>query len=240
MLYILIIGILMNFIGDFSVSNTKGKSMFAEGVFFIKKSLFLSMNGFEPWMCAADSDFMGRLYKKKLKIHFTDEILFHRRIHNENLTKRGDTGLGSKLRASYWKISKNKKGDGNPESLSLSEFVPILNHIPIEPKVYVETEEELQEKYIRELRKNILGQINNRKNNKLTPPEKSEKKPMVINYNKVNDLLKNRIIPNPTPKVKKVDDTTKNTISNREMVKTIFPGKPNRRNGDPIMTFGKK
>ena len=45
-------------------------------------------------MCAADSDFMGRLYKKKLKIHFTDEILFHRRIHNENLTKRGDTPTG--------------------------------------------------------------------------------------------------------------------------------------------------
>ena len=228
---------LVNFVGDFNVNNVKGKSMFAEGVFFIKKSLFLSMNGFEPWMCAADSDFMARLYKKKLKIHFTDEILFHRRIHTENLTKRGDTGLGSKLRASYWKISKNKKGDGNPESLSLSEFVPILNHRPIEPKVYVESEEELQEKHIKELRKTVLTQINSRKNNKLTPPEKVEKTHMVINYNKVNDLLKNRIIPKPIPKVK---NEGKNITTNREIVKSIFPGKTNRRGGDPIINIGGK
>ena len=231
---------LVNFVGDFNVNNVKGKSMFAEGVFFIKKSLFLSMNGFEPWMCAADSDFMARLYKKKLKIHFTDEILFYRRIHSENFTKRGDTGLGSKLRSSYWKISKNKKGDGNPNSLSLSEFVPILNHRPIEPKVYVETEEELYENRIRQLRKETLEKINNKTPKVISKP--IEKKPMVIDYEKVNKLLKNRVIPNPTPKVKKVDDSikNKNTMSNREMVKTMFPGKPNRRNDYQTMTFGKK
>lgn len=230
---------LLNFVGDFDISNTKGKPMFAEGVFHIKKSLFLSMNGFEPWMCAADSDFMGRLYKKKLKIHFTDEVLFYRRIHSENLTKRGDTGLGSKLRASYWKISKNKKGDGNPKSLSLSEFVPILNYIPTEPNVYVESEEELQEKAIRELRKNVLDQINNRKNNKLTPPEKTEKKVMVINYEKINNLLKNRILPKSEVKqVTKTEDV--HNLTNKEMTKLLLPGKPNRRNGDQIMSFGKK
>jgi glycosyltransferase involved in cell wall biosynthesis len=254
---------LANFVGDFNINNVKGKSMFAEGVFFIKKSLFLSMNGFEPWMCAADSDFMGRLYKKKLKIHFTDEILFYRRIHSENLTKRGDTGLGSKLRALYWKISKNKKGDGNPQTLSISEFVPILYYKPgdgnsqtlsiselvqilsskpIEDKIYVESEEELQEKYIRELRKTVLSQINNRKNNKLTPPEKVEKKPMVVNYEKVNNLLKNRVIPKPIPKVKE-DNTVpenKNITTNKEMSKLNLPGKKNRRSDIPYINVGRK
>lgn len=234
---------LMNFIGDFSVTNIKGKSMFAEGVFFIKKSLFLSMNGFEPWMCAADSDFMARLYKKKLKIHFTDEILFHRRIHNENLTKRADTGLGSKLRATYWKISANKKGDGNPNSLSLSEFVPILNHRPIEPKVYVETEEELYEKRIRQLRKETLDKVFNHENYRVAPPvEKIEKKISSINYEKINNLLNNKVIPKPIPKVKQVNNTPENKkiITNKEMVKLIFPDKKNRRGGDNTMSFGGK
>jgi len=237
---------LMNFIGDFSVSNTKGKSIFAEGVFFIKKSLFLSMNGFEPWMCAADSDFMARLYKKKLKIHFTDEILFHRRIHTENLTKRGDTGLGSKLRASYWKISKNKKGDGNPDSLSLSEFVPILNHKPIEPKVYVETEEELNEKRIRQLRKETLEKINNK--TKVVEQEvKLEKKPFVIDYDKINNLLKNRVHVDPKPRVvnqNKPDDRQtiidQKTMTNKKTIEMLLPSKKNRRNGDPIMNIGGK
>ncbi len=233
---------LVNFVGDFNVNNVKGKSMFAEGVFFIKKSLFLSMNGFEPWMCAADSDFMGRLYKKKLKIHFTNEILFYRRIHSENLTKRGDTGLGSKLRASYWKISKNKKGDGNPQMLSISEFVPILSYKPIEHKIYVESEEELQEKRIKELRESVLSQINNRKNNKLTPLKKVEKKPMVINYEKVNNLFKNRVIPKPIPKVIQMNDTldNKKIITNKEIAKLTFPSKKNRRIGNNMMNLGKK
>ena len=192
-------------------------------------------------MCAADSDFMGRLYKKKLKIHFTDEILFHRRIHNENLTKRGDTGLGSKLRESYWKISKNKKGDGNPNSLSLSEFVPFLTHRPIEPKVYVETEEELYEKRIRQLRKETLEKINNK--TKVVKQEvKIEKKILSVNYEKVNNLLKNRVIPKPIPKVKQVNNTPENKkiITNKEMVKLTFPSKKNRRSGDNTMSFGGK
>jgi glycosyltransferase involved in cell wall biosynthesis len=255
---------LVNFVGDFNVNNVKGKSMFAEGVFFIKKSLFLSMNGFEPWMCAADSDFMSRLYKKKLKIHFTNEILFYRRIHSENLTKREDTGLGSKLRTLYWEISKNKKGDGNPQTLSISEFVPILyykpgdgnsqtlsiselaqilSYKPIEDKTYVESEEELQEKYIRELRKESLDKVFNHKNYRVkTPVEKIEKKVSSINYEKINNLLNNKVIPKPIPKVKQVTNTPENKkiITNKEMVKLNFPGKKNRRSNDPTMTFFRK
>jgi glycosyltransferase involved in cell wall biosynthesis len=231
---------MVNFLGEFNVNNIKGKSMFAEGVFFIKKSLFLSMNGFEPWMCAADSDFMARLYKKKLKIHFTNEILFYRRIHETNLTKRGDTGLGSKLRASYWNISKNKTGDGNPQTFSISEFTPMVSYKPIVHKIYVESEEELQERHIKELRKNVLNNINNRKNNKLTPPEKVEKKVLSINYEKVNNLLKNIVIPKPIPKVIQVNNTPKNTISNKEMIKLNFPSKKNRRIDLPYINIGEK
>ena len=58
----------------------KGRNEYGEGVFAIKKDLFLTMNGFEPWMCAADSDFMGRLYKRKPRILHTPDSLFKRRI----------------------------------------------------------------------------------------------------------------------------------------------------------------
>ena len=86
----------------------------------------------------------------------------------------------------------------------------------------------------------VINAINNKKQK--TKDVVPEKKPMIIDYEKVNKLLKNRVIPNPTPKVKKVDVSTKNknSMSNREMVKIIFPGKPNRRNDGQTMTFGKK
>jgi hypothetical protein len=58
-----------------------------------------------------------------------------------------------------------------------------------------------------------------------------------VNLDKVNELLKNRIITKPTQKVKEENN---NIITNKEMVKTIFPSKKNRRNGDPIINIGGK
>jgi glycosyltransferase involved in cell wall biosynthesis len=85
-------------------------NLYGEGVFGIIKSIFLNMNGFEGWKVAADSDFMGRIYKMGRKIHLTPTVLFHRRIHNESLTMRKDTGYSSQMRSKYASISKNKKG----------------------------------------------------------------------------------------------------------------------------------
>ena len=53
---------------------------YGEGVFGVDKKLFLKMNGFEGWRCAADSDLMGRLYKNKVKLTHTKKIGFYRRI----------------------------------------------------------------------------------------------------------------------------------------------------------------
>lgn len=100
----------------------KGRNEYGEGVFAIKKDLFLSMNGFEPWLCAADSDFMGRLYKRNPKILHTAESLFKRRIHSNGLTTRRDTGMRSVLRNQYFKIMKSKKGHGNPEILNTRNY----------------------------------------------------------------------------------------------------------------------
>lgn len=86
----------------------KEKPQFGEGVFAIQKDLFLSMNGFEGWEVAADSDFMGRLYKTDVNILHTNSILFHRRHHENSLTVHPNTGLASRLRGQYHILSKNK------------------------------------------------------------------------------------------------------------------------------------
>lgn len=99
----------MNFTTEKDVKfYNKNKFEFGEGVFAIKKHLFLSMNGFEGWKVAADSDFMGRLYKTKIKILHTPHVLFHRRVHPNSLTVHPETGLASKLRGYYSLLSKKK------------------------------------------------------------------------------------------------------------------------------------
>ena len=107
-----------------NLTNTeiKGLNNYGEGVFGIQKDVFLNMNGFEPWMCAADSDFMGRLYKSNSKINFSKKPLFKRRIHSNSLTTNRDTGMRSVLRHHYFKIMKSKKGSGNPEILNTRNY----------------------------------------------------------------------------------------------------------------------
>ena len=87
------------------------KSQFGEGVFGIRKHLFLEMNGFEGWKVAADSDFMGRLYKTNTNILHTQSVLFHRRSHKNSLTKHPDTNLSSRIRGQYHFLSKKKNID---------------------------------------------------------------------------------------------------------------------------------
>ena len=111
------------------LSKTRQKLEFAEGVFGVKKELFLKMNGFEPWMCAADSDYWGRVYKSKVRVYYCNELLMFRRLHSQQLTRRQDTGMKSGLRAQYWKISKSKRGDGNPKNLTVRNFIELQTNV---------------------------------------------------------------------------------------------------------------
>ena len=225
--------------------NEVGRKNWGEGVFAIKKPIFDYYNGFEGWLVAADSDFMNRLYKNNISVELTQEILLLRRLHDKGLTSRPDTGLRSSLRSKYASISKSKKYFGPLPELKIAEYQPIniaeyTNNDIF--KVYVETEEELYEKRIRQLRKETLDKVFNHENYRVAPPvEKIEKKISSINYEKINNLL-NKVIPKPIPKVKQVNNTPENKkiITNKEMVKLTFPSKKNRRSGDNTMSFGGK
>jgi glycosyltransferase involved in cell wall biosynthesis len=231
---------------DGSDINLNSKKLLGEGVFGIKKSVFNKMNGFEPWMCAADSDFMGRLYKNRHKLKFTNKINFYRRIHKNGLTSRSDTGMSSPLRSKYAKLSKNKKDFGplkimvtEPYSLITGvDYLPKMDHVN-EDKNLVDPNYELMIK----LRKESLDKVFNHENYRVaTPVEKIEKKISSINYEKINNLLKNKVIPKPIPKVKQVTNTpeNKNIITNKEMVKLNFPSKKNRRGDVPYINVGGK
>jgi glycosyltransferase involved in cell wall biosynthesis len=230
---------------DGKMTNESNRKNWGEGVFAIHKKIFNYYNGFEGWLVAADSDFMARLYKNNISLELTQENLVLRRLHDKGLTSRPDTGLKSQLRSKYAHISKSKKYFGPLPILKIAEYKPIeiaeytkKSVIAVEDTIINDGNDSKLINERKEMVNDVINSINNKKQK--TKDVAPEKKPMIIDYEKVNKLLKNRVVPNPTPKVKKVDDTTKNTISNREMVKIIFPSKPNRRNDDQTMTFGKK
>jgi hypothetical protein len=230
---------------DGDIININSKTYLGEGVFGVKKSIFNYLNGFEPWMCAADSDFMGRLYKNRHKLRYTNRINFYRRIHKNGLTSRPDTGMSSPLRAQYAKLSRNKKVAG-PLKIMVTEPYSLINGVNYLPKMVYDNDTlnvvDPNYELMLKLRKESLAKVFNHENYRVaTPVEKIEKKISSINYEKINNLL-NKVIPKPIPKVNQVNNTPENKkiITNKEMVKLTFPGKKNRRSGDNTMSFGGK
>ena len=201
------------------------KPLFGEGVFAVRKNLFLDMNGFEPWMCAADSDFMGRLYKRKCKILHTPIVLFKRRIHNEGLTSRPDTGLRSPKRYEYQKISKSKNGHGNPKKLHVRDFVIIDG-------LYEYIPQNINHNSIDNIK--IITKVLN-KLPKVIEVKQEKQKQIVVSNNPLFDMIKKEnkqinkdIITEKRQNIEYIKQKTK-----REINESLNPKKPNRRKDLP-------
>ena len=242
---------LYNFrIVDGKMVNEVGRKNWGEGVFAIHKKIFDYHNGFEGWLVAADSDFMNRLYKNNTSVDLSQEILLLRRLHDKGLTSRPDTGLRSSLRLKYASISKSKKYFGPLPELKIAEYQPINIAEYTNNDIFkvgdTNSDNEEVDDYVNTIndRKQIVNDVINTINNK-KQKEKDivpEKKVSSINYEKINNLLKNKTIPKPIPKVKQVNNTpeNKNIITNKEMVKLNFPSKKNRRGDVPYVNVGGK
>jgi hypothetical protein len=213
---------------------TKNNINYGEGVFAINKQLFLSMNGFEPWRVAADSDFMGRLYNKRPRIFHIPEVSFYYRQHSSSLTKRSDTGMSSQLRAGYHKLSKNKKGSGNPDVLHIANFTQITIDTYEIPKEF---------DYNNIVRREKLDSVLN------PTPRKTIEKPQKKQFSeptttRLDELFKNTSNPARVIKTKTTENrqelidlknnTTKKTISE------LFPKKPNYKDGKNFINIGGK
>lgn len=173
---------------DFEVKNGQKifrprKNSYGEGVFGIKKDIFLRLNGFEGWRVAADSDFMGRFYKTGGKVLLTFDVLFHRRRHPNSLTLHKDTGFGSKLRKGYVKLSKEKKNVIILDSLKTASCDLIENGVI----KFNEIDELVENSYNIKLskQKKISDLINSNTTKFDITKVKEVKK---IDYNKVNQV----------------------------------------------------
>lgn len=209
----------VNFKNGDNINNLKNKKESEGGVFAIKKDIFNKLNGFEPWMCEADTEFMIRIFKNRVKLKVSNKIDFYRRIHSNGLTSRPDTGMNSKLRSEYRKIYKNKK-DFDPLPKKVTESYLVLKEGLHQKK---ENIVETKQKSV-----NPLGGLFNR-------PKIEE--PKVINYEKVNEVTQNR----QTQKPERPQKNYENKNSNSDMAKNVIiskkPVKPN--GGTPLMKIGK-
>jgi glycosyltransferase involved in cell wall biosynthesis len=159
-------------------------AMYGEGVFGIKKEIFLNMNGFEGWKVAADSDFMGRIYKFNKRISLTPDVLFHRRIHNKSLTRRKDTGYASQMRGDYFRISKNKKGGVVLDEMKKGDYqaLDLITNTLSQSVTQIQTEKINLERELKEKKHKLLESIFSDKPRKIT----ENKQPKTINYSQVN------------------------------------------------------
>jgi len=98
---------------------------FLGGCFGIKKNVFYENNGFLPWRCHADSEFIGRV-DPKYKTVYLDEHLFYYRTREDSLSNHSNTKQGSLIRETYKRIMEDKINTGNfvnPERLYTSECI---------------------------------------------------------------------------------------------------------------------
>lgn len=179
---------------NFKVINTekvfeKNPRRWGEGVFAIKKEIFLGLNGFEGWRVAADSDFIGRLYRNRAKFWNTSQVLFKRRVHSESLTMASETGFNSELRSQYARLSREKNTFGPLPSLAVGYYDELIfdkskvmnlkdlmkENINSEDKIYKE-------------RKKMISNILNNENIKPKLTQNNQ-----IDYNQINRTpLKNQ------------------------------------------------
>ena len=168
--------------------NENKKREFEGGIFTIKKEVFEYMNGFEPWKCEADSEFALRMSKSKYKTKLSNNLDFFRRIHNEGLTSRTDTGYRSKLRADYRKLYHNKKTFGPLPKKVTEPFTEILvggSSVTPQPQ-----------EPVKEKNHTLLSKLMNIM--KIDPQPVQEQK--TIDYDKVNETIRKRDIQKQEPK----------------------------------------
>jgi glycosyltransferase involved in cell wall biosynthesis len=214
-------------------NKTSDKTNFHEGAIGINKNIFLSMNGFEPWMCAADSDFLGRLYKRKPRIYHTKNLSMYYRRHNTSLTLKKETGMASPLRATYAKTSKNKKGNGNPDKLYTRSFTLVgVNTIFVDTK---------NTEYYNH-RKSQINKVLSPAPRKVVDTSIKKKDPVI---NDRTDLLYTNpkplartITPNKPDNRQELINLKNNT--NKSTHKQLFNTKPERRTGINHITIGGK
>jgi hypothetical protein len=93
----------------FQLGVFKNKSKQSRGSSFVKKSILSKFGGYDNWICAADNDFIKRIQANNIIwSKLTGQNYMYRRVHENQLTQRSDTGMRSELRKSFHLKTANK------------------------------------------------------------------------------------------------------------------------------------
>ena len=90
----------------------KAKMSRAHGCFAVNRGFFLETNGFHPWPCAADTEWLYRCDAGNAEL--IGHRVFARRRHSRSLTGNPETGCRSRFRAPYRAMHKTA---GRPAKL---------------------------------------------------------------------------------------------------------------------------
>lgn len=200
------------------------------GCFGIKKKTFLDLNGFEPWICAADGEFHWRLKSNQYSSNNTSDFGLYYRRHGDNLTMAGNTGMNSPLRKKYHSIKNQKiknNQNGKLDVLNVSDFLQITkenisNYYPIFQKLNIKPNsfDNLQDQ------SKIEDELS-KKQNIILPSKIVEKTNKQIDYNKINRLLEKKC--NSIFAVKSnVNNNQTKIKKNTDLVQSMF-GKNKRK-----------
>lgn len=172
----------------------KKTTTYGEGVFAISKEVFLNVNGFQGWRCAADSEFFSRLYKGNIRPFVSQNICFYRRQHPNSLTQHPDTNFSSKKRSDYTKMFSKKLV---LERLITEEYTEIIvkYHQPL--NLDNNSHEIIQTSY--DLVTNVINNFN---------PNKEIKSN--VNYDLINQIINNPKIYSPSKEKPLIQHQPKN------------------------------
>ena len=91
---------------DGALKRLSGKPPFpVKGAIGFSKTVLEKLGGFEPWICAADSDFLRRAEGKNIPAFVFPQVGYWYRQHDVQLSKKAGTHLKSDLRAGYWRMT---------------------------------------------------------------------------------------------------------------------------------------
>lgn len=92
----------------------------------LKRDIFMSMKGYPPWMCKADTAFLRLCLANGIRKQTTEDIVLIRNKHDNCLTLRKDTGYLSTLRKKYTKEGQKLLKSSTPREFETAYCERIL------------------------------------------------------------------------------------------------------------------
>lgn len=86
-------------LGDNTWTSIKGeRKKGSDGQMLFRKNVWNQLGGFKDWVCGCDTDFLIRADFSGFELKEINEFLYLRRVHENSLTVRKETGVGSAVR----------------------------------------------------------------------------------------------------------------------------------------------